>query len=68
VVVQDTGWSAHYPTGDGLHAFATLDEAAAALTRVEADYARQCEAARAVAERELEATVVLTRLLRDAGL
>lgn len=67
VVVQDTGWSAHYPTGEGLHAFSTLDEAAAALTRVERDHARQCEAARAVAERELDASAVLTRLLHDAG-
>ena len=68
VVVQDTGWSAHYPTGAGLFAFATVDEAVAALAAVEADYRRHCEAARAVAERELAAPLVLGRLLRDAGL
>jgi len=68
VVVQDTGWSAHYPTGAGLFAFATIDEAVAALAAVEADYRRHCEAARAVAERELAAPAVLARLLRDAGL
>ncbi len=68
VVVQDTGWSAYYPTGAGLFAFATLEEAAAALAAVEADYARHCAAARAVAERELAAPAVLERLLHDAGL
>jgi hypothetical protein len=68
VVVQDTGWSAHYPTGDGLFAFTTLDDAAAALAAVDADYRHHCEAARAVAERELAADTVLTRLLRDADL
>lgn len=68
VIVQETGWSAHYPTGAGLFAFATIDEAAAALAAVEADYRRHCDAARAVAERELAAPRVLGRLLRDAGL
>lgn len=65
VVVQDTGWSAHYPTGAGLFAFATIDEAAAALTAIEADYPRHAAAARAVAERELDAHRVLSRLLAD---
>ncbi|MFN8643256.1 MAG: ABC transporter ATP-binding protein [Candidatus Binatia bacterium] len=65
VVVQDTGWSAHYPHGEGLFAFATLDEAAAALAAVEADHARHAAAARAVAEQELAAERVLSRLLRD---
>ncbi|MGH7785401.1 MAG: glycosyltransferase family 1 protein [Candidatus Binatia bacterium] len=67
VIVQDTGWSAHYPTGDGLFAFRSLDEAVAALARVEADYAHHCAAARAVAERELAAPRVLERLLREAA-
>jgi hypothetical protein len=67
VVVQDTGWSAHYPTGAGLFAFATIDQAVAALRAVEADYRSHCEAARAVAERELAAPAVLSRLLRDVG-
>lgn len=68
VVVQDTGWSAHYPTGAGLLAFETMDEASAALAAVDADYRRHCDAARAVAERELAAPAVLGRLLRAAGL
>lgn len=64
-VVQDTGWSAHFPTGEGLFAFATPAEAAAALGAVEADYGRHAAAARALAERELDAGRVLTQLLRD---
>ncbi len=67
VVVQDTGWSAHYPTGEGLFAFGTIDDAAAALSAVEADYARHAEAARSVAERELAARPVLERLLADVA-
>jgi len=67
VVVQDTGWSAHYPTGAGLFAFSTLDEALAALAAVEADYARHAAAARAVAEAEFDARRVLERLLREAA-
>jgi hypothetical protein len=67
VVVQDTGWSAHYPTGAGLFAFATAEEALAGLATVEADYRRHCDAARAVAESELAAPIVLNRLLSDLG-
>ena len=67
-VLQDTGFSAHYPTGAGLFAFTTVDEAAAALAAVDSNYRGHCEAARALAEREFAAERVLTRLLADAGL
>ena len=67
VVVQDTGFRAHYPTGDGLFAFHTLDEAVAAIDRIERDYRHHCDAARALAEREFAAETVLQRLLDDAG-
>lgn len=68
VVVQDTGWSEHYPTGAGLIGFTTIDEAAAGLAAVEAEYRRHCDAARALAEREFAAPAVLGRLLADAEL
>lgn len=68
VVVQETGWSLHYPTGLGLLAFNAVEEAVAALHAVTGDYARHCEAARALAEERFSAPVVLDRLLRDAGL
>jgi hypothetical protein len=67
VVVQDTGFSKVYPTGEGIWAFDSVDSAAAAIDSINADYKRQCEAARAAAEQHFRAEDVLTRLLHDAG-
>jgi hypothetical protein len=67
-VVQDTGFPVHVPTGPGLHAFSTADEAVAALAAVRADYRRACEDARALAESHFRAEDVCARLLADAGL
>jgi hypothetical protein len=67
-VLQDTGFSQHYPTGDGVLAFTNMADAIAALAKIETDYRHHCEAARAFAERELAADRVLGRLLADAGL
>ena len=50
-VIEETGFSAHVPTGPGLRAFSTPDEAVAALDAVRADHGAACEHARAVAER-----------------
>ena len=66
VVVQDTGFSRHYPVGRGLHAFATEDEAAAAIAAIEADYAAESHAAREVARAHLDARLVLPRLIEEA--
>lgn len=68
VVVEDTGFSRIYPVGEGVWGFSTIDEAASALAAIDADYRRQCEAARAVAERFFRAETVLARLLADCGL
>ena len=68
VVVQDTGFSRVYPQGEGVFGFRTLDEAAAGIEAVEGDYRRQCDAARAFAERFFRAETVLGKLLHDAGL
>jgi len=68
VVVQDTGFRPYYPTGAGILTFSSVAEAAAAIECIERDYRHHCEAARAAAEREFAADVVLTRLVRDAGL
>jgi hypothetical protein len=67
VVVQDTGWSCYYPTGEGLFAFSTAAEAVAHLETIERDYRRHAEAARSIAERELDAARVLPRLLAACG-
>jgi hypothetical protein len=68
VVVQDTGWSRQLPTGDGLFAFDTVEQAAEALTAIESAYLHHCDASRSIAEREFAAGVVLRKLLADAGL
>jgi hypothetical protein len=66
VVVQDTGFSRHLPTGAGLLAFADLDEAVAAIDDVDARYAWHCRAARQLVEAHFDAGVVLSRLLDAA--
>jgi hypothetical protein len=68
VVAQSTGFERHLPTGDGLFAFRTLEEALAALDRIESDYPKACRAARAVAESHLEATRVCRAFLERVGL
>jgi hypothetical protein len=67
-VVQDTGFPAHVAPGPGLHAFATAEQAVAALAAVRADYGRACAHARDVAERFFRAEDVCRRILTDAGL
>lgn len=68
VVTQDTGFGKFVPTGEGLFAFSTMDEAVDALARVNADYARHSAAARRVAAESFGAEPVLRRFLADAGL
>jgi hypothetical protein len=65
-LVQDTGWTAHLPHGEGLLAFSTVGEAEEGLKRIDADYERHAEAARAVAREHFDAAVVLPRLLEVA--
>ncbi len=63
VVAQDTGFSAHLPTGEGLLSFTTAAEAAAAVDEVCAGYDRHARAARELAEDLFDSRAVLTRLL-----
>jgi hypothetical protein len=62
-VVQDTGPSSFLPHGEGLFRFSSLEQAAEALTAVNADYPRHCRAARQIAEAYFDAGQVLDRLL-----
>lgn len=66
VVVQDTGFSAILPTGAGLLAFNTGQEAAAAIEAVEAEPVHHAAAARALAEEHFDSDRVLTELLAHA--
>lgn len=65
VVAHDTGFSEHLPVGDGLLAFDTAAEAAAAIDETCADYGRHRRAARAIAEAHFDSDVVLTKLLAE---
>ncbi len=67
VVTQDTGFGNNLPTGDGLFAFATLDEAVAALDAINADYLRHRTAAREIAREYFAHDVVLRDLLTASG-
>jgi hypothetical protein len=66
VVVQDTGFSKHLPTGMGLIAFRDAGEARDGLECVVSDYERQTLAAREVARAHFASDVVLAPLLEQA--
>jgi hypothetical protein len=68
VVTQDTGFGKFVPTGEGLFAFHTTEEAEAAVEEINADYERHSEAARAIAEEFFCAEANLARVLVDLGL
>ena len=65
-LVQDTGWTAHLPCGEGLLAFSNPDEALAGIDRINGDYARHSRAAAEIARERFDARVVLPRLLDEA--
>jgi hypothetical protein len=65
-LVQDTGWSRHLPSGDGLLAFSTMEEAIAGVERINGDYARHAARAREIAAAHFDARVVLPALLDEA--
>jgi hypothetical protein len=68
VVTQETGFSQRLPVGDGLLAFNSPDEAAAAVERVARYYAHHCRAARAIAEEHFDSRRVLSALLEAAAI
>ena len=66
VLAQDTGLD-HYPTGEGLITFSTMDEAVAGVEAIESDYDRHTRAARQLAEDRFDSDRVLGRLLERLG-
>ncbi len=68
VVVQDTGFQQLLPTGEGLFAFSTLQEATEAIGRINNDYSRHARAARQLAENFFDANKVIPSLLKEAGI
>ena len=65
VVVQDTGFTSVIPSGEGIMAFNTREEASAAIREVEADYPRHAAAALSLAGDCFDSAKVLTRFIDD---
>jgi hypothetical protein len=66
-LVQDTGLGDHYPLGEGLLSYSTLEEAAAGAREVLARSSDHARAARRLAETHFDARYVLGRLLEELG-
>jgi len=64
-LVQDTGWTAHLPHGDGLLAFSTPAEALAGLDRINGDYDRHARCAADIAHEHFDARRILRALLDE---
>jgi hypothetical protein len=67
-LVQDTGLGAHFPSGEGLLTFSTLEEAREGAEQISGGYARHCRAARRLAETYFDSDRVLGQLLDEIGL
>jgi hypothetical protein len=67
-LVQETGFSRHYPAGDGLLAFRTVDEAIDGAERIVGNYAKHSKAARRIAEDFFDSDKVIRSLVSQAGL
>jgi len=65
-LVQDTGWSAHLPQGEGLLGFSSPDEALAGLEAINRDWSRHARRAREVAAEHFDAARVLPKLIDEA--
>ena len=66
VLVQDTGFSRWLPTGAGVIAFASPEEALGGIESINGRYALHCEAAPAVAEAYFDSRKVLPQLIEGA--
>jgi hypothetical protein len=68
VVLQATGFEDLLPTGKGLFAVSTTEEAAEAIRAVRRDYALHSKAARALAEEYFDCVKIARRVLDAAGI
>jgi hypothetical protein len=67
VVAQETGFSEFLPTGEGLLAFSTLDEAIVAVEDVGRSWQQHSRSARELAEEHFDSRKVLSKLLEELG-
>jgi glycosyltransferase involved in cell wall biosynthesis len=65
-VVQDTGFGARIPTGEGLFTFGDIDEAADAINRLVSEPERHAKAALALAHEYFDSSKVLASLVKTA--
>lgn len=68
VVVEDSGFRANYPCGQGLMAFCSPDEALCQVESVSKNYAIHARAARQIAEQYFDSNRVLGGLLNEIGI
>lgn len=64
VLAQDTGFSAFLPTGEGLFAFDTVDDAVTYVAILKEDYPFHARMARTIAEQYFDSDKVLTSLVQ----
>jgi hypothetical protein len=67
VLVEDTGFGDHVPTGEGLLVFRDMDEAVAGVAEIEGNYPRHQRAARRLAEEVLDSRRCLAPMLAACG-
>ncbi len=67
VVLQETGWTDFYPSGEGLLAFHDEESARVALETVAKNPVKHARAARALAEKYCSAPVVVNQFLETIG-
>ena len=67
VLAQKTGFTQNYPTGKGLIAFSSLDEAKTGVDEICGNYVQHSKAAREIADEYFDSDKVLTRLLKRLG-
>jgi hypothetical protein len=63
VLAQATGFEKNLPTGRGLLAFSTMEQAVDGIRSINSDYESHCKAARAFAEEYLDYSKILPQML-----
>jgi hypothetical protein len=66
VLIENTGLGDWLPVGEGVLTFRNLSEAASGVERINADYPRQRQAARRIAQEHFSTETVLPRFLEAA--
>src|SRR5688572_23669452 len=67
VVAQETGFSEHLPTGEGLFAFGSVEDAVRCIDSMNGNYEYHADAARRLAETHFGSDRVLSALLQRLG-